>query len=99
MFVRGFGIQKRWLRPPHSKTKKAGLSPGFFASSRDRLLRGVLALFQSRLRALGESGEGGGVADGEIRQDLAVQRVADGLEAGDELRVGQPVQARGGVDA
>src|SRR4051794_868847 len=37
--------------------------------------------------------------DGDVRQNLAVEVRARGLEAGDQTAVGQPVQTSGGVDA
>src|SRR5215208_6380276 len=48
---------------------------------------------------VGESGERLGVADGDVREDLAVELDAGELEAVHELAVAQAVLARGGVDA
>ena len=72
----------------------AGASRRFFVERGAKLL-----LVQRGLGALDEGGEGGGVADGDVGQDLAVDQRAGGLQAGDELRIGHPVQAGGGVDA
>src|SRR4051795_11795117 len=49
--------------------------------------------------ALGESAEGLGVADGDVREHLAVELDARQLEAVHERPVGQALLARGGVDA
>src|SRR3954454_19471038 len=51
------------------------------------------------LRLLGDRAEGGRIADGEIREDLAVELDAGLAAAVDELVVRQPVRARGRVDA
>src|SRR5438105_2536043 len=48
--------------------------------------------------ALGKTSEGVGVADGDVRQDLAVELDARGLQAVDELRVRHPVLPGGSVD-
>ena len=40
-----------------------------------------------------------GCVDGEVREHLAVELDAGGLEAAHQLRVGEPVLARRGVDA
>ena len=48
------------------------------------------------LRQLRERGR---ARDGEIGELLAVDRIAGGLQARDQLAVGDPVLARGGVDA
>src|SRR5919204_2051238 len=49
--------------------------------------------------ALGKPSEGLGVADGDVRQDLAVQLDLRQAEAVHELAVGQPLAPRRGVDA
>src|SRR6266568_770456 len=59
----------------------------------------LLQLLETLLRAADQGGEGGGIADGEVGQHLAVERVPGSLEAGDELRIRDAVQAGGGVDA
>src|SRR5690606_22716718 len=50
-------------------------------------------------RRLDEGRESGRIVHSEIRQHLAVDLDVGSLEAGDELRVGRPVLAGGGVDA
>src|SRR4051794_33357385 len=66
-------------------------------------MRRLLVLGGSGRRRLtggvGESGEGLGVADGDVREDLAVELDAGELEAVHELAVAHAVLARGGVDA
>src|SRR4051794_17466245 len=58
-----------------------------------------LLLVQRGLRGVGEGGEGGGIADGDVSQDFPVDERTGGLEAGDQLRIGDSVQAGGGIDA
>src|SRR5215831_16956490 len=65
------------------------------------LLRGGRGLLDRRLGGggrLGEAREGGRRRDGELRQALAIERAAGGLQAGHELAVAEAVLARGGVD-
>src|SRR4051794_41977565 len=66
-------------------------------------MRRLLVLGGSGRRRLtggvGESREGLGVADGDVREDLAVELDAGELEAVHELSVAHAVLPRGGVDA
>ena len=61
--------------------------------------RRVDVLGQGGLGGLDEGGEGRGVVDGQVGQDLAVDLDTRGLEALDEAVVGQAVGAGAGVDA
>src|SRR3989475_5435553 len=63
--------------------------------SRRRRLR----LVERRLRARDDRGEGLGLADRQIGHHLAVDVDPGELYAVHELRVGQPVLARSGIDA
>src|SRR5258707_11260943 len=58
-----------------------------------------LLLVQRALGAFDDGGEGGGIADGDVGQDLPIDERAGGFEAGHELRIGNPVEAGGGGDA
>src|SRR5207237_435131 len=69
---------------------------GFLRGDR---LRFLLHLLQTRAGAGDERGERGGVANREVSQHLAIDERAGGVQTGDELRIGDSVQAGGGVDA
>src|ERR1700752_62708 len=66
----------------------AGLFVGYASAGSQRLAG-----------AVGKTSEGVGVADGDVREDLAVELVAGELQAMHELAVAQPVQPRCRVDA
>ncbi len=51
------------------------------------------------VRDLGDAGERRRIAHGDVGQDLPIEGDAGGLEAGDELAVGEAVLASGGVQA
>ena len=79
------------LRPPRAPSDAATLT-----RRPRRLLRGSrLAPWRRSSASLRERRRRG---DRELREHLAVERVARGLEPGDQLAVGQAVLARGGVD-
>ena len=48
---------------------------------------------------LGEQGETGGVLDGHVREDFAVEVDTGGFKAVDQLTIGQAVETRSGADA
>jgi hypothetical protein len=85
--VAGRGTLGDGVRDARTPNEKRGLWARVSDSGsviRD-LLRGCLDLVQTGLGALDDCAEGGGVADGDVGQHLAVKRTAGGLQAGDEL--------------
>src|SRR6476646_6293010 len=86
------------------KARDEGLVACLDADGSDalRLRRLTLGRNRSRVRVrchLRELGKGSRTRHRELREALAIDRIAGGLEAGDELTVGQPVLACGSVDA
>src|SRR5258705_7924872 len=75
--------------------RRARLRTGGLVGARGRLLRDHRLGLGGHLR---EAREGGRRGDGELREALAVERVARGLQARDELAVCEAVLARRGVD-
>src|ERR1700733_772061 len=82
------GVMNEKRRPP------CGAAPGWRC-----WWVGVSSAGRQRLAgAVGKASEGVGVADGDVREDLAVQLDARELEAVDELGVREVVLARRRVD-
>ena len=88
--------------PSHGAQKSRPAFPpgGWFDVSwiRFRLCGGGGLLFEGLLCLRYDGGEGGGVGDREIREDLAVGLDAGGLQAFDEAGVGDSLGTDGGVD-
>src|SRR5471030_374549 len=65
----------------------------------DDLRGGALLAVETLTGVLDDRRKTGCVTHGDVGQDLPVQQRPGGLEPGDQLRIGDSVHARGGVDA